>query len=201
MKQGICLFVLFLAAIPASGKERPDAAALAAEIDRLVNEKLKAEGVAPAPRADDATFFRHCTVNPAAADENAVMIAHHCQDLPTGIWQAYGITLLTNVSTPYESCPAPLLALRTVSYCAENEWTPPGGDTGMRWLILLPTGPGALFGGWVGEQFGLRATLSFSGAATLLLAFLAWCSRSFASCGRCPAWMRAWARAVMLGLC
>jgi predicted MFS family arabinose efflux permease len=44
----------------------------------------------------------------------------------------------------------------------------------MRWLILLPAGPGALFGGWVGEQFGLRATLAFSGAATLVLAILAW---------------------------
>jgi MFS family permease len=44
----------------------------------------------------------------------------------------------------------------------------------MRWLILLPAGPGALFGGWVAEQFGLRATLWVSGAATLLLALLAW---------------------------
>ena len=26
----------------------------------------------------------------------------------------------------------------------------------MRWLILLPAGPGALLGGWLGEQFGLR---------------------------------------------
>jgi predicted MFS family arabinose efflux permease len=44
----------------------------------------------------------------------------------------------------------------------------------MRWLILLPAGPGALFGGWVGERFGLRATLAFSAAAALLLAALAW---------------------------
>ncbi|HEX4584477.1 MAG TPA: MFS transporter, partial [Burkholderiaceae bacterium] len=44
----------------------------------------------------------------------------------------------------------------------------------MRWLILLPAGPGALFGGWIGEQFGLRTTLMFSGAATLLLAVVAW---------------------------
>lgn len=44
----------------------------------------------------------------------------------------------------------------------------------MRWLILLPAGPGALFGGWIGERFGLRATLLFSGAATLLLALIAW---------------------------
>ena len=44
----------------------------------------------------------------------------------------------------------------------------------MRWLILLPAGPGAVFGGWLAEQFGLRATLAFSGAATLLLAAAAW---------------------------
>jgi MFS family permease len=44
----------------------------------------------------------------------------------------------------------------------------------MRWLILLPAGPGALFGGWIGEQFGLRTTLLFSAVATLLLAFAAW---------------------------
>jgi MFS family permease len=44
----------------------------------------------------------------------------------------------------------------------------------MRWLILLPAGPGALAGGWMGEQFGLRATLLFSGTATLLLAIVFW---------------------------
>ncbi|HEV3018161.1 MAG TPA: MFS transporter [Burkholderiaceae bacterium] len=44
----------------------------------------------------------------------------------------------------------------------------------MRWLILLPAGPGAVFGGWVGELFGLRATLLFSGACTLLMAAVAW---------------------------
>ena len=37
--------------------------------------------------------------------------------------------------------------------------------TTMRWLILLPAGPGALAGGWIGEHLGLRATL---GAAALL---------------------------------
>jgi MFS family permease len=48
----------------------------------------------------------------------------------------------------------------------------------MRWLILLPAGPGALFGGWIGEQFGLRATLAFSGVASLLLAAVAWRQRA-----------------------
>jgi MFS family permease len=44
----------------------------------------------------------------------------------------------------------------------------------MRWLILLPAGPGALLGGWLGEHHGLRASLGFSGAISVLLAFIAW---------------------------
>ena len=44
----------------------------------------------------------------------------------------------------------------------------------MRWLILLPAGPGALFGCWLGEHAGLRATLVFAGGTALLLAFAAW---------------------------
>jgi MFS family permease len=44
----------------------------------------------------------------------------------------------------------------------------------MRWLILLPAGPGALLGGWLGEHLGLRAALGFSGVTALLLALVAW---------------------------
>ena len=44
----------------------------------------------------------------------------------------------------------------------------------MRWLILIPAGPGALIGGWLGEQVGLRASLAFAGTASLLLAAAAW---------------------------
>jgi predicted MFS family arabinose efflux permease len=44
----------------------------------------------------------------------------------------------------------------------------------MRWLILLPAGPGALIGGWLGEHHGLRASLAFAGGAAVLLAFAAW---------------------------
>jgi len=40
----------------------------------------------------------------------------------------------------------------------------------MRWLILLPAGPGALIGGWLGEHVGLRAALAFAGGGALLLA-------------------------------
>lgn len=44
----------------------------------------------------------------------------------------------------------------------------------MRWLILIPAGPGALIGGWLGEHVGLRASLAFAGGAALLLAAAAW---------------------------
>ena len=44
----------------------------------------------------------------------------------------------------------------------------------MRWLILIPAGPGALAGGWLGEHIGLRASLAFAGGSALLLALVAW---------------------------
>jgi MFS family permease len=44
----------------------------------------------------------------------------------------------------------------------------------MRWLTLLPAGPGALIGGWLGEHVDLRAALAFSGVTALLLALGAW---------------------------
>jgi MFS family permease len=44
----------------------------------------------------------------------------------------------------------------------------------MRWLILLPAGPGALLGGWLGDHFGLRASLAFAGGTSMLLVLLAW---------------------------
>ncbi len=44
----------------------------------------------------------------------------------------------------------------------------------MRWLILIPAGPGALIGGWLGEHVGLRGSLAFAGASALLVAALAW---------------------------
>jgi MFS family permease len=42
----------------------------------------------------------------------------------------------------------------------------------MRWLILIPAGPGALLGGWLGEHIGLRASLAFAGGTALLLALV-----------------------------
>lgn len=44
----------------------------------------------------------------------------------------------------------------------------------MRWLILLPAGPGALIGGWIGEHAGLRSSLAFGGVGSLLLAAGVW---------------------------
>ena len=40
----------------------------------------------------------------------------------------------------------------------------------MRWLILIPAGPGALIGGWLGEHVGLRAALAFAGTGAMVLA-------------------------------
>ncbi len=44
----------------------------------------------------------------------------------------------------------------------------------MRWLILIPAGPGALLGGWLGEHLGLRAALCFAGVVALVVAAVAW---------------------------
>jgi MFS family permease len=44
----------------------------------------------------------------------------------------------------------------------------------MRWLTLLPAGPGALLSGWLGEHLGLRAAMGFAGGSALLLAAIAW---------------------------
>ena len=43
----------------------------------------------------------------------------------------------------------------------------------MRWLILIAAGPGALLGGWLGENLGLRVALGFAGSTALLLALVA----------------------------
>ncbi|MCE9658235.1 MAG: MFS transporter [Burkholderiales bacterium] len=43
----------------------------------------------------------------------------------------------------------------------------------MRWLILIPAGPGALLGGWLGEHSGLRTSLAVAGCGALLLAVAA----------------------------
>jgi MFS family permease len=49
--------------------------------------------------------------------------------------------------------------------------------TTMRWLVLVPAGPGALIGGWLGQHFGLRAALVFAGVGGLALTVAALRSR------------------------
>ena len=44
----------------------------------------------------------------------------------------------------------------------------------MRWLILIPAGPGALLGGYLGEHLGLRYALAAGGVGALALAGWAW---------------------------
>ena len=45
-----------------------------------------------------------------------------------------------------------------------------------RWGVALgrPQDLGSLFGGWLGEHFGLRSALAFAGGSALLLALAAW---------------------------
>jgi MFS family permease len=66
-----------------------------------------------------------------------------------------------------------------INFLALRQSVTPGRMLGrmtstMRWLILLPAGPGALWGGWLGEHYGLRAPLGFAGGTALLLALVAW---------------------------
>jgi MFS family permease len=66
-----------------------------------------------------------------------------------------------------------------INFLALRQSVTPGRMLGrmtstMRWLILLPAGPGALLGGWLGQHFGLRVTLDFAGGTALLLALTAW---------------------------
>ncbi len=44
----------------------------------------------------------------------------------------------------------------------------------MRWLIMVPSVPGALLAGQLGAHFGLRSALLFSGCAVILCAALVW---------------------------
>ena len=66
----------------------------------------------------------------------------------------------------------------TINFLSLRQSVTPGPMLGrmtstMRWLILLPAGPGALIGGWLGEHIGLRAALGFAGATAILLAAIA----------------------------
>ena len=72
----VCVAVLLAAGPAFAGK--PDPAAVAAAIDRLVADKLRERNVPPAPPADDATFFRRVHLSlvgriPAPADVRAFL--------------------------------------------------------------------------------------------------------------------------------
>ena len=56
----------------------------------------------------------------------------------------------------------------------------------MRWLILIPAGPGALLGGWLGEHAGLRVALGFGGAGALLLGVWVWVASPLRHITRLP---------------
>src|ERR1700689_5980127 len=66
-----------------------------------------------------------------------------------------------------------------INFLALRQSVAPGRMLGrmtstMRWLIVPPAVPGALWGGWLGEHYGLRASLGFAGVTAMLLALLAW---------------------------
>jgi MFS family permease len=66
-----------------------------------------------------------------------------------------------------------------INFLALRQSVTPGRMLGrmtstMRWLILMPAGPGALLGGYVGQHLGFRVALGGAGGAALLLAFLGW---------------------------
>jgi MFS family permease len=56
----------------------------------------------------------------------------------------------------------------------------------MRWLILLPAGPGALIGGYLGEHLGLRASLGFACVTGLVISWFAWRSRTIQGVRQLP---------------
>ncbi len=56
----------------------------------------------------------------------------------------------------------------------------------MRWLILIPAGPGALLGGYLGEHLGLRYAMGFGGVGALLLALAMWRSAVIQSLRQLP---------------
>lgn len=67
----------------------------------------------------------------------------------------------------------------TINFLSLRQSVTPGPMLGrmtstMRWLILLPAGPGALLGGWLGDHVGLRVALGFAGVTALVLAAVAW---------------------------
>jgi MFS family permease len=106
----------------------------------------------------------------AAAPLGAVGIAAYALSL-----LAYGfgsVLIFVNFLALRQSVtPAPLLGRMTST---------------MRWLILMPAGPGALLGGWIGEHYGLRMALIVAGTGALVLCLLGWRVRTITSVHTLP---------------
>src|ERR1700687_1798034 len=90
----------------------------------------------------------------AVAPENALGVAAYAfMQLSFGVGAVF-ITI-NFLSLRQSAPPAPMLGRMTST---------------MRWLILLPAGPGALLGGWLGAHLGLRGAVGFAGTMAVLLA-------------------------------
>ena len=90
-----------------------------------------------------------------------------------------------------------------INFLALRQSVTPGPMLGrmtstMRWLILLPGGPGALWGGWLGEHYGLRASLGFAGVTGLLLALIAWRLPVIRNVRTLPTFQRRSGRAILI---
>ncbi len=87
---------------------------------------------------------------------------------------AYGVAMFALMLMLF-SCGAVLVFINFLALRQAVTPTPLLGrmTSTMRWLILIPAGPGALLGGWLGEHYGLRVPLAVAGGSALLLAALA----------------------------
>ena len=91
---------------------------------------------------------------------------------PTGVWGVAAFALMLMMFSTGA-------VLIFINFLALRQAVTPAPLLGrmtstMRWLILIPAGPGALLGGWLGEHGGLRTSLAVAGGGALLLAALTW---------------------------
>ncbi len=91
---------------------------------------------------------------------------------PTGAWGVASFVLML-------MCFGVGAVLMFINFLALRQAVTPAPMLGrmtstMRWLILLPAGPGALLGGYLGEHLGLRYAMGLGGGGALLLALWAW---------------------------
>jgi MFS family permease len=92
--------------------------------------------------------------------------------VPTGVWGVVSFVVML-------MCFGVGAVLLFINFLAMRQAVTPEPLLGrmtstMRWLILIPAGPGALVGGYVGEHLGLRYAMGIGGIGALLLAGWAW---------------------------